>query len=510
MTKKRHDVEKKASGRVNAGLWRFGIGWRKILPALLPVVVVSAFALCRGKSTVHVLRECRVCRKAVESVIRERGFLESRETVPVDVEARGEIVEIIENGKKVKAGDVILRTDTSAIEEDLENMELNILSVKAEKEVHGANYDFIRFKSANDLKLLKEEFAYAELAYKTAQAGLTDKERRLLEIDEQMAALDLSDAEEEYDRQKRLFEKGFVSSAMLEPFERRVKSAKERVSELRTRTELEARGESREKLVEMKKECERLKALLERSSAATERRLESVSRSVDVDDARLRDQQHEIDLKKRDLELSVTRAPTNGIVSLKLYRDWRAGGVWKEYRPGVTVRHKDHVADIVNPGAMNVEIMIHESDIDRVKAGMKCRVSIPACPGRTFSGRISNIGGIGSDRSDIAPRGYDHGPTGVVVFNATVSLHEDKVGEFRPGMSAIVDIIAKSPQEKLVIPRAAVNRVDGEWTVRRKGDAGSEIIRVEGRIFNDEYFVVEKGLREGEVLLIGGYGYERE
>ncbi|MCK5849544.1 MAG: hypothetical protein KAH23_01420 [Kiritimatiellae bacterium] len=381
--------------------------------------------------------------KTPEFTIRERGFLASGQSVPVSVQASGEIMELVKNGAMVKTGDQILKTDTTGLSEKIDSIELTIHTIKTELQVHKAEYGFAGFKARNDLTLLKARLKLAELEYSEAKKGLTDEERRLLAIDEKIAALDQEDAAEELVRQKRLFDKGFVSHAMLEPFEQRAESAKERIRELAIRSVLRAKGVLPEKLLELKKEVERLDALVMRDAARTKRNLESIKESIKIDNIKIIDHENRMSNVRREMALSVTTAPTNGVVALRIFKDWRSGGQWSEYKQGKKMWRKDYVADIVNPGVMSVRMMIHESDINLVRTGMVCRVRLPAYPGSEFKGVVTEVGGVGRDRLDVAPRGFDHGQTGVIMFNATVSLDNTLHEEFRPGMSALVDIIVK-------------------------------------------------------------------
>ena len=472
--------------------------------ALALLAALLAWALVPRREPAGTARNHTVRTQMVGLTITERGYLASGSSAAVLVQASGEILELVKSGTRVKAGDVVLRTETTDLEERIEDRELSIHGTKTEKEVHEAEYKFQQIKATNDLAVLEARLKFARLRYATEKTGLTREERRLLEIDEKIAALDLEDAEDELARQKRLFEKKFISRSALEPFERRVESGKERIKELKTRTALRAKGIPPEELLELKREAERLEALLKRNTAARARRLEQVKSRIGVSNAKIAKETHELNGMKKERDQSLTRAPTNGIVSLRLMRDWGSGGRWTEYKPGIRIHRNDRIADIVNPGAMTVQIMIHESDIPMVKPGQGCTVHLPAYPGKKFRGHISEIGGVGRDRYDVAPRGFDDSHTGITVFNASIPVESDAELDLRPGMSALVSIVVEPPAERLVIPRATVTREGDTFTVLKKGRFGEKKQAIKGRVYDEHYFLVEEGLEPGDIILVHG------
>ncbi|MFC1462332.1 HlyD family secretion protein [Verrucomicrobiota bacterium] len=466
------------------------------------VVTLLVWALVPRNRHAGTVREHRVETRMLGLTITERGYLTSGKSMAVHVQASGEILELVKSGTHVKTGDTVLRTETTDLDERIEDRELSIHGVGTEKEVHQAEYKLQQIKATNDLAVLNARLEFARLRYSIEKAGLTDEERRLLAIDERIAALDLEDAADELARQKRLFEKKFISRSALEPFERRVESGRERIKELETRTALRAKGIPPEELLELKREAERLAALLKRNTAARARRLEQVRTRIAVSDAKMAKEMHELNGMKNERSLSMTKAPTNGIVSLRLMRDWGSGGRWTEYKPGVRVHRNDRIADIINPGAMTVQIMIHESDFPKMKSGQGCTVRLPAFPGRKLLGHISEIGGIGRDRYDVAPRGFDDSHTGITVFNASIPVHGDSRVALRPGMSALVSIVVEPPAERLTIPRAAVSREGDGFSVLKKGRFGQKKQAIKGRVYDEHYFVVEEGLEPGDIVLV--------
>jgi len=473
----------------------------KIRAVAIALGTVAALFLLRACDEAPEPLEFKVTVKDVRTSLVERGPLVSLDSPPVAIEMSGEIVEIATSGTPVKQGEIIVRMDDTLARDRLDQVKFNTHQAEQNKASGEADYAYQQCVESNRLALLEKRLESARINEKEARIGLKPEERRLLEIEREIASLDLSDAEDEFTRQKRLFDKGFISALMLEPYERGVSTRKAALNEIDARIRLEEKGVPEEELLELRKSVERLEGMLARGEKAAERRLEYVQRTIDVAQARLEENFHDREQVDDDLAATEVKAPKDGILSVRLHHEQQVGR-FEEYKPGVSARKYDLLADIVNPGEFKVELMIHEADIDRVKKGSRANIQLPAFPAKTFTGRVMEVGGVGRDRADVAPRGYESGRAGVSMFNVAVSLEGNGV-EFRPGMSAIVEMLIGEPQRCTVLPRAAVlPEPDGSWFVWRGARNKLHKQPVKGRALNAFDFLVEEGVAEGESVFV--------
>jgi hypothetical protein len=285
---------------------------------------------------------------------------------------------------------------------------------------------------------------------------------------------------------------------MLEPYQRKVTTLEANVAEIEARIRLEEKGVPPEQLLEFQENVIRIQGMLNRGEKAMARRLEFVKRQIDAARARLEENLHDREQIDADLAATEIRATCSGTLSIRRHYEKQVGR-WNEYRPGDGVTKYDRIADIVNPGRFKIDIMIHESDIEALAVGAKARIILPALPDQVFTGELIELGGVGRDRSDVAPRGFEVGDTGVAMFNASVSLEPEGVS-YRPGMSAIVELVVEEPAPRTVIPRAAVQIEDDAYFVFRREKGRLLKIAIRGRFLNETYFEVEEGLREGDTL----------
>lgn len=473
----------------------------KVLAVAIALGALAVLLLLRTRDKIPEPLEFKVAVKDVRASLVERGPLVSLDSTPVAIEMSGEIVEITSSGTPVKKEEIIVRMDDTIARDRLDQVKFNTHQAEQNKATSEADYAYQQCIESNRLALLEKRLESAKINEKEARIGLKPEDRRLLEIEREIASLDLSDAEDEFARQKRLFDKGFISALMLEPFERGVATRKANLDEIDARIRLEEKGVPEEELLELRKSVERLEAMLARGEKAAERRLEYIQRTIDVAQARLEENFHDREQVDDDLAATEVKAPEDGILSIRLHHEVQVGR-FEEYKPGVSARKYDWLADIVNPGEFKVELMIHEADIDRVKKGTQAHVRLPAFPEKTFKGRVMEVGGVGRDRADVAPRGYESGRAGVSMFNVAVSLEGNGV-EFRPGMSAIVEMLIGEPKRCAVLPRAVViAEPDGTWFVWRRSGNRLHKQPIKGRALNAFDFLVEDGLAEGDSVFV--------
>ncbi len=466
----------------------------------LAAVGVGAYRVSPFRRSPDVFREYVVERRHVGCSLRECGWLVSLDSAHVKTGATGDILEIAPAGTRVSKGDIVLRIEDTVARERLDEVNFNTHAARQTKASSKAAYDYIACVESNALLLVAKRLETAKLEADEARRGLKPEDRRLFEVELEIGKLDLEDAKDELERQRRLLAKGFVSQAMFEPYERRVATLEANVREIEARIRIEEKGVPPELLLELEGNVTRIQALLDRGEKSRQRRLEYVQRQIDVAQATLEENLHDLEQVEKELADMAVRAPKDGILSVRNYYE-RHVGTWQEYRPGAKVYMHDRVGDIVNPGKVTVEIMLHEADIDLAVAGTPVRITLPAYPGRVFTGEIVEIGGVGRDRAHVAPRGFERHGAGVTMFNATVSLNGNGV-EFRPGMSAIVELIVEAPEPKLVVSRAAIEKENGTFLARVRDGRRTRQVPVNGYVLNETDFVVDSGLNEGDRLVV--------
>jgi len=263
--------------------------------------------------------------------------------------------------------------------------------------------------------------------------------------------------------------------------------------------EIEAEGISEERRIELRTTTERAEAVGRRAERRMERRIQEIEEQLRSADRRITQSQHRMAREKEEIDGAEVRAGRDGLVKVGQYRDWRSGGKLQEYKAGVAKHPLDIIADVINPKVMTVKLVINEVDFHFLSEGLPVQVTLPAFPGKFYPGKLTRLGAIGQERNRVDPTARSGGQSEIVMFSASITF-DGQGSEFRPGMSALVEVIVEEEVPRLVVPRQAVSMAGETPTVIIEDGLTGRQHPIKGRVFNQRYFLVEAGLDEGAVL----------
>lgn len=433
-------------------------------------------------------------------VVCARGLLQCAETWPAVAGIRGRLIELVPQGSAVKKGDVLFRSDDTTAREAIENNETSIQNAELSLVRLEAEYQLTDFRQSQNVLLSDARLKHAELEEKLELEEPDARERRLLDIAEELARLDVEDAQDAYDRESRMFAKGYIAASGLESYEQKLANAKATYAEQILQNQLKRKGATEERRVELRMNVQRAANRRDVAQAQKKRKIDDI---VARQDAERKSRERLLYLQQyneSELQKATVTAPMDGVFMVENYRDWTTGGALKEVAVGDEKWPFDLIGSVIDPSQMEVRLVVHETDFHRLRAGMPVEVTLPAVPGKTFHGTLKRLGAIGRDRNHIDPTGILGGDSEISMFNAVIAI--DGAGtHFHPGMSALVTIVISSgAEEELLIPRAAVMRqADGTFAVRLPGGQARTI---RGRYHNEMYFAVTDGLQRGETIEI--------
>jgi cobalt-zinc-cadmium efflux system membrane fusion protein len=137
-------------------------------------------------------------------------------------------------------------------------------------------------------------------------------------------------------------------------------------------------------------------------------------------------------------------------------------------------------------------LVVHafERDAVRLAEGAPARITLPALPGRTVQGRVAFIGREVDATSRTIP--------------VRIELNNPD-GLLRPGMSASASLPVGASDSTLMVPSAALQRVNEHWCVFIPRSASAFEVRPigRGRDFGGDVEVLS-GLRDGELVVVEG------
>ncbi len=447
-----------------------GLRWFPILTALIVIGLVGlpliGFALMKlsgadaaSPDLVPKLTH-KISRGDLLVSVIEQGVLESSENTEIKCKVRGNntVIWVIENGSQVKKGDVLVRLDTLAIEDAI-----NERSKYAHWSRSGAEQS-----SANVARTKLAISQYKNGSY-VSQLLTLEKELSIAEANLLMAKNSLSHAEKLQDR-------GFVHSLEVQQKTELVNQAELDVDVKKTDIDVLKRFSKAMQLETLNGD---LKSAEATHAANVER--------AELDETR-RDQALE------EFEQCVIKAEKDGLVIFPSAAAWKAT---PDVAEGATV-YKDQVL-LLMPELlkMQVKVGVHEAIVDRIDEGLETRIKLPDL---TLEGAVSEVATVAR------PAGWWTG--NVVKYDTIVKL--PSIEGLKPGMSAEVEIIIANHKNVLKIPVSAVLETQTEtlcW-IMVEGSAQRRSIKIGDS--NDVFIVVEEGLNEGDEVILNPVAYIRE
>ena len=152
------------------------------------------------------------------------------------------------------------------------------------------------------------------------------------------------------------------------------------------------------------------------------------------------------------------------------------------------------------------EISLNEIDAAPVKIGQKAILTFDALPGKTLEGKVYEISTVGEESQ------------GVVSYTVKINF-EDGSGDVKPGMSATAKIITQTKDDVLLVPNQAL-KISGRtnYVLKalnvsqndvKKSIKGGIVLSAEPQradvktgISNDEFTEITEGLNEGDIIVL--------
>jgi HlyD family secretion protein len=152
------------------------------------------------------------------------------------------------------------------------------------------------------------------------------------------------------------------------------------------------------------------------------------------------------------------------------------------------------------------EILLNEIDSAPVKIGQKAILTFDALPGKTLEGKVYEISTVGEESQ------------GVVSYTVKINF-EDGSGDVKPGMSATAKIITQTKNDVLLVPNQAL-KISGRTNYVLKAlnvsqndiknsikggivlSAEPQRVDVKTGISGDEFTEILEGLKEGDIIVL--------
>jgi HlyD family secretion protein len=431
--------------------------------------------------------------------VTESGTIQAREQIIIksEVEGRTTILSLVEEGKIVKEGDLLVELDSSQLLDERIEQQIRVQNAEAAFIRARENLAVAENQAQSDIDKaeLTLEFAKQDLKKYTASEGEYQNQRKEVESRITMAKEELQIAEEKLKWSQELYKKEYISRSELQIDELGVNKRTLDLELAENNLRLLEDFTHPRKLAELESDVNQAEMALER----TRRKAKADVVQAEAD---LRAKQSEFDrqkdkLKKNGEQIEKTKiyAPADGLViyaTSAQTRGWRSSE--EPLDEGREVREREELIYLPTATAVKAEVKIHEASLQKVKAGLPVRVTVDALPGRTFTGRVAKIAPL-PDATMVWLN------PDLKVYNTEIYL-DGEGDNLRTGMSCRAEIIIEEYDEATYVPVQAVLRVGGEPTVYVHSGRTFDPHKVEVGLDNNVMIRIIRGLEPGEIVLL--------
>jgi len=410
------------------------------------------------------------------------------------LESRATIMEIIDEGKTVEAGELLLRLNDEEIRNRIKDAEDSVNSAESSFIASEANLAIRQSAAASELERAELNVELTRLALEAWREGEDLARREQLTLAIETAKINYERLRDRYDNSKRLFAEEFISAdelrrdeiAMIEA-DARLKQAMRDISVYRDFTYVQQKRQKNSDVDQAVAELARVK---QRHEAELETaRADVISKRHQLDSRRER-----LNDLRTQLEFTEVRAPSDGLVVYASSMESHRRGSNDPPQVGTDLSRNELVMVLPDTSRMIAAVKINEALSGLIKRGQRARINSDALPDATINGEVLNVGVLAETGGWRDPNRRD--------YTVRILLHDTQGLGLRPSMRARAEIFIDSVVDALHIPVQSVHREGRTAHVYVPVRGGFEARSVRLGRASELYVEVLEGLSEGDYVLM--------
>lgn len=478
-----------------------GGGRRKLLLAAAAVVLVAslgAFVVQRSGNARDIsgLPTFEVVEGPLLISVTESGTIGAREQVVIksEVEGQTQILFLIPEGERVKEGDLLVRLDSSQLEDQLVDQQIRVQNTEA-------SYIDARENLAVEKSQSESDVTAAELAYQFAGEDmdkyvdgdfplqLKDAKARVT-----LAEASLASAEEDLTGKERLFAKKFITPKELDTAKRIRQGTKLELELAESNMELLKSFTYNRAMTQLKSDLEETELALERAKLKASADVVQAEASHKARKSEFEREQSKLEKVSGQIERTDIYAPTGGMVVYATTSKSRGMGRQEPLEEGQMVWERQEIIHLPTASSVMAKVAIHESNLSKVRLGLGVRITVDALPGREFTGHIAHIAQLPDAQSIFMN-------PDLKVYNSEIYIDGDG-SELRTGMSCRAEIMIEQFEKATYVPVQAVVFAKAQAMVQVVKGNRIEDRYVEVGLDNNRMIRISANLQPGERVLL--------
>jgi RND family efflux transporter MFP subunit len=445
-----------------------------------------------GGGESSALSRFTVARGDMQIVIAENGYLTAKNNVNIKPRFKGQgtITWLIEEGKSVVAGDLLVEFDKTQLETQVSELENSLVQYEIELEAAKANLEIQERDNQAAIEKAELGLQMAQLTLERYEQGEAPNELRKLKLGAEKASSELERAKERFQQVPELVAQGFLTRIQEE--EERILLREAEINDENARRDLELYETYTQRMELTRKQSDVKDAQRELENARKkadinlkERQATHAQRERQVQSTRTR-----LEQQRTELGHYTIKAERPGIV---YYGDPSEPWMKEWIKVGNTVHQGTVIVTIPDLSEMQVLIQVHEADIDLIEKDMPVVVTVETRKGQSFPARITEIASVASSANWTDETNKS--------FRVEVTL-DPTTTELRAGVTAKAEIQVETLTDVVHVPIHAVVPEGGRHLAFVVEDGEIEERELQVGKNNAHHVQVLAGLEPGEEILL--------
>ncbi len=479
-----------------------GLALRAIVGAIALIALATAAAALfrpdKGSTSNNDIKKVELT--SFDIAVTASGELEAKSQVEIRsrLEKPSTIAEIVDEGKRVLKGDLLVRLNSDDIQQQLDEELLRLESAKSDLVAAENAFEIQINENDSAMRQSRLKHELAEIEYRKWIEGDDLKMRQKNELGIEKAQREKVRLSEKFEKSEQLFAQEFLSK---DERDRDEVAAIEAAANLQTALLEKEVYETYERPKEIKKlssDIEEAAAEMER----VERKNTSELAAKEADRSNKRQQlamrQSKVSKLQEQLANCTVNAPQDGLVVYGSTMDRnRWGGMSGDgpFQIGQQIHPNQLLIILPDTREMVASVRVHEANAGRVKPGQVATLKIDAAQGKIFTGKVERV-------AILAESGGWRDPN-LREYTVKVSLDaSNDVLALKPSMRCDASIVLGKVENVLATPIQAVFN-DGP-TRFVYTPSGSKFARVPVQIGrrSDTQIEIRAGLEAGTPVLL--------
>ena len=436
-----------------------------------------------------------VMRDDLRISVTESGKIKASRSVNLTCELEGQstIITIVPEGTYVNEGDVLVELDSANLRDSIDQHEITVKAAESSHTQASEAFEIQKNQNESNIKTAELARDFAKIDLDKYTEGDWPQQVREAQNKITTANSNLALKKRDLEGMERLAQKQYITEMDLKRAQYDYEVAQIALSQAEKAKELLEQYDHKKQLTKFTADYNESEKELERAKRRAASQFAQAQADLEAKKATFGMQKTRQTKLKDQLAKTTIKAPQPGLVvyaSSSGERFMRSSGLIAE---GEKVYERQKLIELPDVSTMKVDVKVHESVRDIIKAGQQATISVEALPGLTLRGHVEKVA--------ILPDAGERWMNPDLTVYTTSVVVDDKADALKPGMTAKAEIIVADLKDVLYVPTQAV-------TVRSEKEVcyvakGSKMVPtpVQVGLSNDNYVEIKSGLRENDKVL---------